>query len=136
MPFTSENKKGKEVEAKVDHVLVSNSQSTQDSPGHSAKHHLAVHAWEVAMRSCSTWRLNSNNFLNLNFKEQVQSSNWRLLDPIGRGLTRTSTYGECWVCMASSTSRAIIVNPDCKSECQVVNSSRGFNARYLWWRVQ
>ena len=39
-------------------------------PGHSAKRHLAVHVWEGAMRSCSTWHLNS---YNLNLKEQSQT---------------------------------------------------------------
>ena len=100
-------------------------------PGHSAKRHLAVHVWEGAMRSCSTWRLNS---YNLNLKELV--ANWRLLGSNGRGLTRTSEYGERWVCMSSSACGSIIANPDRESDHQVVDSSRGFNARYLWWRVQ
>ena len=41
--------------------------------GHSAKRHLALHLWEGAMRSCSTWRLNS---YNLNLKEQSQTGDF------------------------------------------------------------
>ena len=41
--------------------------------GYSAKQHLAVHVWEGAMRSCSTWRLNS---YNLNLKEQSQTGDF------------------------------------------------------------
>ena len=42
-------------------------------PGCSAKRHLAVHVWEGAMQSCSTWRLNS---FNLNLNEQVQTGDF------------------------------------------------------------
>ena len=42
-------------------------------PENSAKPHLAVHVWEGAMRSCSTWRLNS---FNLNLKEQSQTGDF------------------------------------------------------------
>ena len=42
-------------------------------PGHSAKRYLPVHVWEVAMQSCSTWRLNS---YNLNLKVQSQTGDF------------------------------------------------------------
>ena len=41
--------------------------------GYSAKRHLAVHVWEGAMQSCSTWRLNS---YNLNLNEQAQTGDF------------------------------------------------------------
>ena len=42
-------------------------------PGHSTKRHLAVQVWEGAMRSCSTWHLNS---FNLNLNEQAQTGDF------------------------------------------------------------
>ena len=96
--------------------------------GQSAKRHSAGKSrlW----RSCSTWRL---NFSQLEL--QGANANWGLLGSNGGGLTSTSVCGERWVCMSSITSGpAMIAN--CGSEQQVVDSSRGFTARYLGWRIQ